>query len=568
MTQPEGLRTSEGKLIVVDSAPLSKGGSEGVVWPLIEPAGRALKHYHPGVIDEELQEKLTQMIKHPPLDPMRPHDVSIAWPETLAIDKDRRLCGYVMPQISSEHVELHQAANPHDRKALSSTRRRWLGGFRWDYLVRTAKNLAVAVDPLHDTGYVIGDFNARNILVTRSAVVAFVDCDSFQVPRGVNFLPFKCKMFTHELLAPELIDVDLSVTPRQPASDLFALAVHIYQLLMEGWPPFSGRWNGPGEKPSLHDLARQGIFAQSGDSRLSPSPHCPDFSILPESVQAFFIRAFHEGAHSPSQRPSGMEWYRALDGLEREIVVCARNHFHRYIKSVENCPWCAREGVISPTPQQRMPPSKEEEPIQFPTSWPTPFMPSLNTLKSYTFRIASSPPPPTPSPSGPSKSSSASRPKQSKIAWMVVAVFNLLLVLMGAYVILHGLPRQTGGPVPSSIVSPDGVPSSFSGTWHGLVKQTSNTGNENSFHLLLKLEQGNDRGTLEIPDSQCTGSLELTRASRRKLTLRLTFPSDQAQACHDGTVTLAMRRNGDSLKYRWLSETGTSSSKGILHRSQ
>ena len=56
--------------------------------------------------------------------------------------------------------------------------------FNWRYLLRAAMNLALTFQKVHESGYVIGDVNDQGVLVTGNAVVALVDCDSFQVQRS------------------------------------------------------------------------------------------------------------------------------------------------------------------------------------------------------------------------------------------------------------------------------------------------------------------------------------------------------------------------------------------------
>jgi DNA-binding helix-hairpin-helix protein with protein kinase domain len=51
---------------------------------------------------------------------------------------------------------------------------------------------------------------------------------------------FLCRVGRPEFIPPELVHKDWEKTVRHPSSDLFALAVHLYALLMEGEHPFRG----------------------------------------------------------------------------------------------------------------------------------------------------------------------------------------------------------------------------------------------------------------------------------------------------------------------------------------
>jgi DNA-binding helix-hairpin-helix protein with protein kinase domain len=56
----------------------------------------------------------------------------------------------------------------------------------WAFLIYVAANIARAVATVHEQGFVIGDVNPKNILVTRQATVHLLDCDSFQVTAAAN----------------------------------------------------------------------------------------------------------------------------------------------------------------------------------------------------------------------------------------------------------------------------------------------------------------------------------------------------------------------------------------------
>ena len=156
--------------------------------------------------------------------------VLLAWPTDVVIDGGS-FVGYLMPEINiAETVELHEVANPSDRRTASD----WTNGFTWRYLVATAANLGLAVDALHAGGVVIGDFNERNVLVSSEARVTLIDCDSMQVTDPVSGHRFLCGVGRPEYTPPELLGADWSKTVRDPSSDLFALAVHLHQLLLEG----------------------------------------------------------------------------------------------------------------------------------------------------------------------------------------------------------------------------------------------------------------------------------------------------------------------------------------------
>lgn len=336
--------------VALSGATLLAEGREGVVFRIREPEGTALKVYFPDVLARKgtvLAAKIRPMVANPPEDRTRSQGhVSLAWPSAVALDAGGSFAGYVMPFIDTPlSVELQVMASPSDRRHGPRTPD-WAAGFTWEHLLGVAVNLASITQALHDAGYVIGDFNGRDVLVARNALVTLVGCDSLQVPApsptgGPAFL---CEVLRPEFTPPELLHADLARTVRAPSSDLFPLAVHIYQLLMEGRHPFAGIWHGPGDEPQREELAGQGLFAQAGDRRLTPQAGTPPFAILSPEVQALFFRAFVDGADRPAVRPSGAEWVRDLEALAATLVTCEAVEAHRYPAHLGGaCPWCQLE---------------------------------------------------------------------------------------------------------------------------------------------------------------------------------------------------------------------------------
>ena len=274
-----GLRLRGGGTSLVLGVELARGG-QGTIYSVREPAAKAVfKRYHAAVLQRsgsELADKIGLMIAAPPAEVGKLKHRPLAWPTDLVETGAGDFVGLTMPRINLHTtVELHRIVNPSDRND-DDPEHPWLRGFSdWRYLLTIAANLATVTAALHRSGYVVGDFNERNILVNSNALVTIVDCDSIQVPNG-DGPPFLCAVGRPEFTAPELLDVDLRLSPRPPSSDNFALAIHVYQLLMEGRHPFDGVWHGGGDKPRRHELARLGLYANAGDPGCLPSPPRPD----------------------------------------------------------------------------------------------------------------------------------------------------------------------------------------------------------------------------------------------------------------------------------------------------
>ena len=203
--------------------------------------------------------------------------------------------------------------------------------------MRIARNLCRVVDALHRAGYVIGDLNESNILVSNRALVTLVDLDSVQVRAGDRI--YRCPVAKAEYVPPELQGKTFREVTRTPAHDRYGLAILIFLLLMEGVHPFAGVYRGEGEPPPLEaNMAdRRSPYLPGG--MLAPVPTAPPFKLLPGTVQRLMRRAL--GA-PPWRRPTAASWERALAGLEQALRPCPTRPSHHYADHVETCPWCAR----------------------------------------------------------------------------------------------------------------------------------------------------------------------------------------------------------------------------------
>lgn len=242
--------------------------------------------------------------------------VVLSWPEEILLE-DGKPVGYVMPRIEwTQVMELRDLVGVAPGARTPAHIPAWAAKFPWQYRVHTAINLCHAVEVVHSTGGVIGDFNERNVLVSPQALVSLVDIDSMQfVGPGGEIFP--CDVGHRDFTAPELFGVDLTQVTRTRDSDYFALAIHIHRLLLGGVHPFlGGAWTGQGERKSGSELARLGQYVGGPPpSMLAFSPREPDPKRLPTAIRTMFDQAFRIGAKKPSARPSAVEWARALDDM-------------------------------------------------------------------------------------------------------------------------------------------------------------------------------------------------------------------------------------------------------------
>lgn len=288
--------------------------------------------------------KLRVMLASPPDGIDAGGHVAIAWPTELVVGPGGVVEGFLMPRIDlAATVPLFQVYNPASRQQIAPA-------FTWRYLLRTARNVAAIVDSLHRAGYVVGDINESNLLVNKRALAVLVDCDSMQVRDTVTGAVHRGGVGKPEFTAPELQGVDLSSVDRTAESDDFALAVLVFQLLLEGVHPFAGVWRGSGDPPDIPARMRDGLFPYRRGGRVAPPPHALAIDVLPPSLRRLVWRCFTTGVRRPSARPSAAEWVAALEEADGSLATCGRSPHHVFGSHLRRCPWCDRLDTGLPDP--------------------------------------------------------------------------------------------------------------------------------------------------------------------------------------------------------------------------
>ncbi|MEJ7810806.1 MAG: TonB family protein [Gemmatimonadaceae bacterium] len=327
-----------GRLVdLTDAAILGEGGQARV---LALSADHAAKLYHRP--SDAHARKLLAMLRAAPLDTASPGGhASVAWPTDVlwTTESATRVAGFVMPRVRGMRP-MFEFYNPRSR-------RRHCPLFTYEYLHRSARNVAVAVAGVHARGHVIGDLNESNVLVGDSALATLVDTDSFQVREARGQL-HRCPVGKAEFTPPELQEKAFATVDRTPEHDLFALGVLIFQLLMEGAHPFMGEYQEDGEAPPLEARIAAGHFPHAGEATIPylPPRHAPPFDALNPALCALFARCFREGHSLPGARPSAIAWQGALREAEAALVSCATNPQHRYDGHRAACPWCERAELL------------------------------------------------------------------------------------------------------------------------------------------------------------------------------------------------------------------------------
>ena len=287
----------------------------------------------------------------------------ITWPQDVIFD-NTGFAGYVMPKLG---------------KAVSLNEIYSNGTEQYDlqYRLLAAVNLCAAVQTVHEMGQVCGDLNPQNICINldlndRKNVckVTLVDTDSYHfIAEGQTY---RCEVGLADYIAPEvqkkmsggmnLRNAPLPTYTKE--TDLFAVAVHVFTLLMNGCHPFAcardvnGKWENTMKQASSSTM----------DSVVAPQPienikdgyfpfyehrpgityplYAPAFDSLPESLRRLFIQTFVDGYQNPTKRVGTEEWIQTLLGLRDSIVECGKNKQHYYFGYNAECPLCAVEKRI------------------------------------------------------------------------------------------------------------------------------------------------------------------------------------------------------------------------------
>jgi DNA-binding helix-hairpin-helix protein with protein kinase domain len=309
------------------------GGGEGDVYGVHSPLHHDVvaKIYHKP-LSAEKQEKLLLMARGCN-DELK---AISAWPtDVLSSRPGGPVVGFLMPKIEGCEP-VHKVYGPTHRKEI-------FPNADWRFLVRTAKNLAAAFYVIHKFGYVIGDVNEGNILVSDKACVRLIDCDSFQVRNNDRL--FYCEVGVAQFTPPEIQKSKNFHMERTPNHDNFGLAILIFQLLFLGRHPYSGVYEGKEDMPLEKAIAgfRFAYSAKSRIKQIAPPPNSVGLAIVPGQVAGLFEDAFAESGVGPGSRPVAGDWWDALTLLEARMRQCSADSVHYHYSGLAQCPWCTLE---------------------------------------------------------------------------------------------------------------------------------------------------------------------------------------------------------------------------------
>ena len=332
-----------GKTYQIGSKPFSSGG-EGDIYDIIGIADKVVKVYHADRVSRELEAKLQVMTKRPPSEKILSQ---VAWPLDVVYDANRAFCGFVMPRldISASLSEIYVYPPKTN--------------ITYEQKLIIAQNICAVIHAVHLAGYVFGDFNPQNIGINlQTGRVAFLDTDSYHIViNEAQNKAFRCKVCMDGYVAPELLKKCEAYPKDSYASaplptftketDNFALAIHIFKLLMNGFTPFNGIKETETASTGSPGVKNQAIKRDSYCFKPGMKPQAaavPPLDALPQEVADLFTRAFMYGRLDPKQRPNAAEWYKALSSYQSNLIQCPNNPSHQYKKGLNSCPWCEADG--------------------------------------------------------------------------------------------------------------------------------------------------------------------------------------------------------------------------------
>ena len=283
-------------------------GGEGTVYQVLRFPKVVVKCYHDEVLFKHrarLEQKITAMIGLKDQLIQKVGKDAFSWPAFSVYNDKHQWIGYAMKKVAGvpmsrlAHPKLCQKKFPKlDRVALVS------------YLIRYLE----AVDALHQTNVLIGDYNLNNAMcLPGSDQVSLIDCDSYQAVVNNQF--HACCVGSPDMTPPEHHNKDFSKVRRTEASENFSIAIMLFKCLMLGRHPYD---IVGGEDP-VHNL-RSGKFAYGkGNTGIPNGPWYNIWSHMPFNLKSMFIETFTEGSNAPNKRPGISDWQHALNLYRNEM---------------------------------------------------------------------------------------------------------------------------------------------------------------------------------------------------------------------------------------------------------
>ena len=237
----------------------------------------------------------------------------------------------------------------------------WLNSY--NMLIKIAR----AVKRLHAAGLSHSDLSYNNVLLDpATASACIIDCDTLVVPG--KYPPEV--LGTPDFIAPEVMQTskmkfgDPGRKLPSRTTDLFALAVMIYMNLLYRHPLRGGKVHDINDEKNDEFLAmgERALFIEhptDASNRVKAKnlekwelpfgdPSRLPYTICGPYLKVLFDRAFIDGLHDPSKRPSADEWVQALIKTTDLMQPCQNPQCEAQWFVFDNsmkpkCPFCGTE---------------------------------------------------------------------------------------------------------------------------------------------------------------------------------------------------------------------------------
>ncbi len=319
----------------ISDTPFAKGG-EGSIYDILGKSNLVAKIYHQAGRTDEKERKILAMLSSPPIGITD----QIAWPVDILYSGKSEFLGFVMPRI--KNTAKIDSLYSYDKR----------DSHNFSFYLQVAQNLCAAVGAVHSSGHVCGDLNPANICVDpKTALITLVDTDSYHI-KAKDGSVYKCPVCRPEYVPREIQSImNTGKSLRETFAntftiytDYFAVAIHIFALLMNGAHPYSCVV-ADGYSASQFNIVsniEKNIYAYEKNSYgVTPPKYSPNINSLPTDIVSLFQKMFGRAASlSPMSRPTTTQFHTAIGKLETSLLQCGRNIAHQYYSKNKICPLC------------------------------------------------------------------------------------------------------------------------------------------------------------------------------------------------------------------------------------
>lgn len=293
----------EGDMVYTKNASLklvstvSETGGEGMVYKT--DRGDICKIYHPNKLTLNRKDKIELMIKN------RIDYPGVCWPTEAVYNSSKEFVGYIMPEAKGTELEKLIKVKPILQKTFPNWTKK--------EMVQLCITILEKFVYLHHHNIILGDINARNILVVSEKEVYFVDVDSYQVGK------YPCEVGWPHFTAPELIGKDMSKFMRTMGNENFAIATLLFMIMIPGKPPYAQMGSGTPEA----DIKRMVFAYPKGAEKkgvVAPGQWRFCWSHLSYDLKEAFYNTFQGGEayNQEEDRLSSKDW---LDRMKKYQFV-------------------------------------------------------------------------------------------------------------------------------------------------------------------------------------------------------------------------------------------------------